>query len=118
MIRHEFEENRKYLCENLHSLIVHFDKNSGPERLLETQVMLETIPLSTSEFDLATRRVVNARRYVQSGELGAAKYEMRMLLGMLDEECAFIKRRQIAKPVTRKREPPLDDSLSWSHASG
>ena len=41
--------------------------------------MLAALPLSSSEFGLAGNRLNNARRYFQSAERGAARYELRLL---------------------------------------
>mgnify|MGYP001214698292 CR=1 FL=1 len=42
-------------------------------------LLLETLPLSTEEFSLASNRLWNAGRYVKSGEYGAAHWELRTL---------------------------------------
>ncbi len=49
----------------------------------ELKTLLEALPLATATFALAARRLGNARRYIESGELGAAKFELRMMLGGL-----------------------------------
>lgn len=59
------------------------DADGWMEELTETLVLLESLPLSTSEFDVATRRLNNARRYLASSEQGAARYELRLLIGGL-----------------------------------
>jgi hypothetical protein len=45
--------------------------------------LLETLPLTTAFFSLSKRRLLNARRYLESAEFGAASYELRLLHGML-----------------------------------
>ena len=45
----------------------------------EVQMMLAALPLNTDEFGLATNRLRNANRYLRSQELGAARYELRLL---------------------------------------
>lgn len=45
--------------------------------------VLESLPLPTSEFDLASRRLRNALAYAASGEFGAAAFELRMLRSQL-----------------------------------
>ncbi len=47
--------------------------------LAELNVLLESLPLSTSEFGLARNRVNNARRYITAAEWGAAQYEFKLL---------------------------------------
>jgi hypothetical protein len=41
--------------------------------------VLESLPLSTSEFGLARNRLNNAVKYLASAESGAARYELRLL---------------------------------------
>ena len=45
--------------------------------------LLESLALATDEYDLANRRIKNTQRYFQSNEIGAAKYEIRLLTGVL-----------------------------------
>ena len=47
--------------------------------------MLEALPLASAEFGLAVNRLTNAQRYLHSGEYGAARYELRLLLGSLEK---------------------------------
>lgn len=41
--------------------------------------VLESLPLSTGEFGLASNRLNNAGKYIASAESGAARYELRLL---------------------------------------
>ena len=52
----------------------------------ETQMLLEALPLNTDEFGLAANRLRNASRYLRSQELGAAGYELRLLVRSLTRE--------------------------------
>jgi hypothetical protein len=45
----------------------------------ETARFLQTLPLTTSEFDLARLRLENALRYCRRREFGAAAFELRAL---------------------------------------
>ena len=45
--------------------------------------LLQTLPLPSDEYCVATNRVSNARRYFESAEAGAAKWELRMLRNQL-----------------------------------
>ena len=45
--------------------------------------ILETLPISTSEFALAAQRLRNALAYMSASEQGAAAYELRLLRGQL-----------------------------------
>ena len=46
--------------------------------------LLESLPLATSEYELAHRRLENAQRYIDSKEAGAANYELRLLAASLN----------------------------------
>lgn len=61
---------------------------------------LETVPMASDEFGVASNRLRNARRYLESSETGAARWE----LGILKQQllrCAFANtrepRRRLAK---------------------
>ncbi len=45
--------------------------------------MLEALPLASAEFSLAVNRLTNAQKYLRSGEYGAARYELHLLLRSL-----------------------------------
>ena len=49
----------------------------------ETTQLLETIPLTTSEFDSARVHLQNARTYALRREFGAAAFELRIVRGIL-----------------------------------
>ena len=66
------------------SLLAQLEQAAGSNRdyadeIAELQRILETLPLSTGEFGVATNRVRNASRYLRSQERGAARYELKML---------------------------------------
>ena len=50
----------------------------------ETRRLLDSLPLGTEEHNLSCICLNNARRYWQSNETGAARYELRLLKGLLD----------------------------------
>jgi hypothetical protein len=54
-----------------------------PDCFEELRRVLQALPLSTSEFGLALRRLSNAEHYFATGEQGAAQFELRMFLGGL-----------------------------------
>ena len=56
------------------------DTNLSEDYWDAVQDALESLPLATADYATATKRVANARDYVATGEIGAAKYELRMLL--------------------------------------
>jgi len=51
----------------------------GHWRGTEFSAALEALPLTTAEISTARNRLQNARRYVECGEPGAARFELRML---------------------------------------
>ena len=78
------DEVRNLLAQCLGQLMDHeteADLSNG--QLTEAAMLLESLPLSTSEFGLATNRLNNARRYMESNERGAARYELLLLIGGL-----------------------------------
>jgi hypothetical protein len=46
--------------------------------------ILAALPLASEEFCVAGNRLANAQHYVQAGEPGAARFELRLLLRGLD----------------------------------
>ena len=42
----------------------------------ELNAMLETLPISTDDFGIASNRIRNAQRYLASKEVGAARWEL------------------------------------------
>jgi hypothetical protein len=59
-------------------------RDSCPDSLFErVRARVEALPLPTETFDLALRRLHNARTYLRVGETGAAAFELRLLLGSL-----------------------------------
>ncbi len=50
------------------------------------RAMLEALPLSTQEYDLACRRLQNAQHYLRYTEPGAAWYELRLVASSLSRQ--------------------------------
>jgi hypothetical protein len=50
----------------------------------EAHEVLEALPLTTAEFATARNRLNNARSYLEAGERGAARYELRLLRRSLE----------------------------------
>lgn len=44
------------------------------------RALLDALPLTSSDFSTSAQQLNNARRYHASGELGAAKYELNLLI--------------------------------------
>ncbi len=73
---------------DLYETVQHLIANTENSRefaasIASADVILESLPFATAEFDLAKRRLENAVRYVASDEPGAAKFELRLLVGSL-----------------------------------
>jgi hypothetical protein len=54
-------------------------------RFERLRLLLEALPLDTTDFGLAVNRLANARHYLESGECGAARYELRLLRRSLEK---------------------------------
>ena len=55
------------------------DGRSADQELEELRFLLETLPLTTEQFSLATNRLKNAHGYVKARENGAARWELNAL---------------------------------------
>ncbi len=53
------------------------------EKLHKIRHLLESLPQATGEYSLSCNRLGNVRHYLESEEHGAARYELRLLAGML-----------------------------------
>ena len=51
--------------------------------LQEVRDLLDSLPLATGEYGIASNRLRNAHGYLVSQERGAARYELRLLAGSL-----------------------------------
>jgi hypothetical protein len=71
---------RLSLCQALDDLLAQALSDEHPIAGIE-QIgrMLEALPLGNAEFSLAVNRLANAQHYLQSGEPGAARYELHLL---------------------------------------
>ncbi len=54
--------------------------NDQLEDLAHIKLCVDSLPLATNEDGLAQNRIRNARRYYQGREVGAARYELRLLM--------------------------------------
>lgn len=59
-------------------------QNRSFELIDETRSHLDSLPLGTEEYNFGCACLNNARRYCQSNETGAARYELRLLKSLLD----------------------------------
>jgi hypothetical protein len=74
------------LRESLDELLGQLSDHKPPvARFERLRLLLEALPLDTTEFGLAMNRLANARHYVVAGEFGAAQYELRLVRRSLEE---------------------------------
>jgi hypothetical protein len=60
-------------------------RGSGPVADFEQiRRLLESLPLASGEHSVAVNRLTNAQHYLRSGEHGAARYELHLLLRSLE----------------------------------
>jgi hypothetical protein len=52
--------------------------------LEQSLLLLQALPLDTTEYGLAMNRLANARHYLESAEYGAARFELRLLRRSLE----------------------------------
>ena len=75
------------------------------EILIRIESILHSLPLATDEYGLAQNRLRNARRYFQACEIGAARYELRLLMCSLRhryaDQVAVEPRRRLRQPIGR-----------------
>ena len=74
------DERQDLLVRSLNQLVgQETDSHTLTGKLTEASALLESLPLSTTEFGVATNRLHSVFRYLESGECGAARYELRLL---------------------------------------
>jgi hypothetical protein len=74
------------LCAGLDELLEQaWDSKAPVARLEPLRLLLEALPLETTEFGRAVNRLANARHYLEAGERGAALYELRLLRRSLEQ---------------------------------
>ena len=76
--------HRDLLCEVLDQLQGRSSDEPPTAWLERLRLLLDALPLATAEFGLALNRLANARHYLESGECGAARYELRLLRRSLE----------------------------------
>jgi hypothetical protein len=88
------DELRGQLAELVDRLI---DEESNADGFNEALMLLESLPLASGPFAVAVNRLNSARRYLAAGERGAARYELRLLVGGLcaDAHARAIDRRRL-----------------------
>lgn len=99
--------NPNDVTEQLHMLLKNLSSPSTePGKLLnwlrETKQLLSCILIGTIDYDVAHSRIRNSIRYLESCELGAAKYEIRLLLGGLRSQLQLGDRNFQSTPVIHR----------------
>jgi hypothetical protein len=78
------EETRQIVVGRLRSLMKTMSRKFRIDEEFENlQALIESLPLASGEFGVASNRLRNAQRYLRSDEIGASLYELRLLLGCL-----------------------------------
>jgi hypothetical protein len=95
------DERKDLLVRSLNQLVgQETDSHALTAKLTEESALLESLPPSTAEFGVATNRLRSVFRYLESGECGAARYELRMLTrGLTSEPAGRPLRRRIRHDV-------------------
>lgn len=77
------ELNRLFLSQltRLQKAITAARQTPAIEAWHETCRVVDSLPLATDQYDRARSRLSNCRRYLISGEYGAASYELKLLVG-------------------------------------
>ncbi len=80
--RYSIDEVREELTSRLRLLLPRLGNRSfAIAELNEIQDMLNSLPLDSEDFGVAINRLRNCYRYLCSNEIGAARYELKLLLG-------------------------------------
>jgi hypothetical protein len=59
------------------------DTTASTHKLDSVRSLLDSLPLSTSDYGIAQNRLRNAERSLRSQERGAARFELQLLAGSL-----------------------------------
>jgi hypothetical protein len=71
---------RALLCASLDEMLAQPSAQKTTIACFERlRLLLEVLPLASTEFALAVNRLTNARHHLQVGEHGAARYELHLL---------------------------------------
>ncbi len=78
---------RQTLESRIRRLLQHrFERHDALEQILVIDRLAQSLPLAADQFATVKCRLKNAHRYLRSDERGAARYELRLLLGVLAGE--------------------------------
>jgi len=76
-IRHQIDS----IIAHLTSVQLTFEEAFG--WLVQLGSLIDSLPFPTDHYGVAKNRLRNAQRYYACGEVGAARYELRLLLGQM-----------------------------------
>ena len=103
------QDIRQLTVVNLVRLIRKLETGDDPsDDLPEVCQLLESLPMATGEFGVAVNRLKNARRYLQSRERGAARWELASLLDSLRRESDTV---SFEPRLRRRRSDKLGSSI-------
>lgn len=78
---------RSVLLEAVEGLLASLKEGVGLEEELNyVRMLVDSLPLASDAHATASNRLRNTQRYLALGELGAARYELRLLAGSLRAE--------------------------------
>jgi hypothetical protein len=83
--RSPMDSVRAHVRERITAFLDHAQAGGeGDAEFNQARLALECLPLSRGEYATAINRLMNARSYFHAGESGAARFELRLLLGGLE----------------------------------
>ena len=80
ILRTEIDQKLKFLVKRLHSPVPKSDGDESSEELKRLREVIEFVSRMTSGFCPAMNRLRRAERFLISGEIGSACYELNLLL--------------------------------------
>lgn len=88
-VGHEIRD-RWHLLAGLLDRLLHLegDNEAYFHDLNAAELLLQTLPLATEPFGIAMNRLRNARRYLECREIGASRFELRLLASTLKRALA------------------------------
>jgi hypothetical protein len=83
-IRHQLVDIRQQINNIIAQLTnVRLTSDEAIERTIQIGALIDSLPFPTDHYATAKNRLRNAQLYFICGEIGAARYELRLLLGQL-----------------------------------
>lgn len=83
-IRHQLADIRQQITDIITQLTsIGLTTDDAIGRTVQLATLIESLPFPTDHYAVAKNRLRNAQRYFVCGEIGAARYELRLMLGQL-----------------------------------